>query len=444
MKLRDRFSLYLVCVHVLFAAIAAVVFHDRRILFPVVEVMLAISLLTGWVLIRARSRERELLATGAELLTERDFSTRFRPVGQPDLDALVELFNRMLDQLRAERLRAEEQQMLLEKLVARSPTGVVLLDHDRRVSDINPAAARLLGIDAEGARGKDVSALSSPIVSQALALKDGEGAMLGTGEGRRLRLWKGAFLDRGFSREFWLIEEMTLELRISERGAYEKVIRMLAHEINNSVGAVGSLLDSMSSWTAQLPEERRERAAQSLDIAATRLRHLASFTRELASVIRIPDPVPSEVSPGRLLADLITLLESDVESKAVRFELQQSGAATVQADLHQMEQVLLNILRNARESVGGEGTIHCSVVARERDVLIRIADSGPGLSTEAQTHLFTPFFSTKPGGRGLGLTIIHEVLTAHDANFTLRNRSEGGAEFLIALPKSFRGERLRS
>lgn len=438
MRLRDRLVLYLVVVHLLFAAVAVAVLYERRILLPVIELLLAGSLTTGWMIVRSRSRERELLATGAELLAERDFSTRFLPVGQPDLDALVELFNRMLDQLRSERLRAEEQQLLLEKIVERSPAGVVLFDHERRVASANPAALAVLRVPSREVVGRHLRDLT-PFARELDEIEAGTGSLVGTGDGRRIRVWKGEFLDRGFAREFWIVEELTTELRISERDAYEKVIRMLSHEINNSVGAVGSLLDSMSSWTTDLPEGRQARANESLEIASTRLRHLASFTRELASVIRIPDPAPSTVSPSKLLGDLLTLVAPEAEAANIRMTLEMAEDDLIEADLHQLEQVLLNVLRNAREAAGPGGAIRCEVASGESDVTVRVVDSGPGIGSSAQGKLFTPFFSTKPGGRGLGLTIVHEILVAHGATFSLRNASEGGAEFVVTLPRSFRG-----
>src|SRR5262249_56135450 len=155
------------------------------------------------------------------------------------------LYNRMFERLQDERLRVEEQHFLLEKLLHAAPLGVVMLDLDGHIASVNPGAELLLGSAAELV-GKQPARLASPFgeVMHELTASPGASTVVTLLDGRRIRIQRSELFDRGFSRAFFTFEEMTDELRRFERSAYEKLIRMMSHEVNNSVAAVGSLLES--------------------------------------------------------------------------------------------------------------------------------------------------------------------------------------------------------
>src|SRR5579859_5184388 len=145
MNLRTKILLWFVLLHVIFAVVAVFLILQNRLLLFVVEAFFVISIIVSYRLVRALFVPLELIRTGTELMNERDFGSRFVPVGQPELDRLIEIYNVMIDRLREERLSAEERHQLLQKIAEASPAGIVICDFDGKVEQMNPAAARLLG-----------------------------------------------------------------------------------------------------------------------------------------------------------------------------------------------------------------------------------------------------------------------------------------------------------
>jgi two-component system nitrogen regulation sensor histidine kinase NtrY len=160
-------------------------------------------------------------------------------------------------------------------------------------------------------------------------------------------------------------------------------------------------------------------------VSIARMSNLNSFTNSFADVVRIPQPHRTEFDLRQLVDDLVFLMQPELERRSIRMEV--SGSGRMVADKNQMEQVVVNLLRNAAEAIEREGVITVSV----SDSGLVVGDTGPGISSELEGKMFTPFFSTKRDGRGIGLTVINEILTNHGFEFALRNREGGGAAFTI-------------
>lgn len=403
MTLRRKIVVYIVSLHVVLGAAAVFILLERRVLLFVVELLFVLSILISVRLVRALFVPLDLIQTGAELIAERDFTSRFVPVGQPEMDNLIAVYNRMIDRLREERLATEEQQQLLQQIVEASPAGIVICDFDGNVERMNPAARRLLG-------------------SAGLPAQTG----LVTIGARRLKVARAEFRDRGFAKSFYIIEEMTEELRLSEKAAYEKLIRMMSHEVNNSVGAVRSLLESSLRYAPQVGESDRGDFISALTIASARIDALNRFMAEFADVVRIPPPHRTRARVADLVERVAALLRPELEDRRIALELDLDGEEK-ELDVNQLEQVVLNLFRNAIDAVGRDGAIRASY----RRGVLSIGDTGPGIAGSIRAELFTPFFTTKRDGRGLGLTIVQEILANHGFAFTLDNREGGGAEFRI-------------
>ncbi len=415
MTLRGKLIGWFVVLHLIFAALAVFLLLRNQFLLFAVEACFAVSIIISYRLVRSLFVPFELIRTGAELLAERDFATRFVPVGQPELDRLIEIYNEMVDRLRDERLAAEEQQNLLQRIMMASPAGIVICGFEGEIQQTNPAAQRLL----------EESAVASVISS----LAPGESMLVTAVGARRVRVTRTEFRDRGFAKSFYLLEELTDELRLSEKAAYEKLIRMMSHEVNNSVGAVRSLLESLLRYAEQVGVDDRDDFVNALTIASARMDSLNRFMSGFADVVRIPPPHIADTDLAAVITDIATLLGSELQQREIELSLELSPDV-VRADRHQLEQVILNLLRNAIEAIGSNGAIE--VVWRDHGLAVR--DTGRGIDENLQPELFTPFFTTKRDGRGLGLTIVQEILTNHRARYSLQNRPEGGAEFRIDLP----------
>lgn len=409
MKLHAKILAYVAALHLVLGVAAIFILVERPLLLFAVEAVFVVSVIISIRLIRGLFVPLDLIQTGAELIAERDFTSRFVPVGQPEMDTLIEVYNRMIDRLRDERLAAEEQQQLLQKLVDASPAGIVICDFDGRVQQMNPAARRILG--------------DSPLPE----IAPGESRLVQHHGSRRMRVTRGEFRDRGFAKSFYLLDEMTEELRLSEKGAYEKLIRMMSHEVNNSVGAVRSLLESSLRYAPQVGEADRDDFTNALQIASARIDALNRFMAAFADVVRIPPPVKGPTLVAELVERVAALLRPELTDRSIRLHLDLADRGAYEVDSFQLEQVVLNVFRNAIEAVHRDGEIH----AKMHEGVLTITDTGPGISDSARPALFTPFFTTKRDGRGLGLTIVQEILANHGLSFALRNAPAGGAEFEI-------------
>lgn len=430
----SRAMLYLGASHLAFALLLVAAFRDRPWWLLGSELTLAVSLAAGVVVLRRAAVSQALLGTAAELIRERDFGSHLVPVGQSEADALVELFNRMSDRLREERLRLEEQNFLLDKVLASSPLGVLTLDHDGRVALMNPAAGGLLRLAPGKAAGRSLPELSAPLAEELAALGPGESRVVPLEGRRRLKCFRGQFFDRGFPRSFFLLEEVTEELRSSEKAAYEKLVRMISHEVGNSVAAVVSLLESAAPWGEQLPPGEREDFRHAMTVASGRMRSLNAFVNAFAEVVRLPPPDRRPCDVGALVDDVLTLLGPELERRRIAARwARRDEMPPVQLDRNQIEQVLVNVFRNAVEAIGEDGEIAVSLAREDGRPTLRVADSGPGIAPEAEGMLFVPFFSSKRDGRGLGLVLIREVAGGHGFGCGLGNRAGGGAEFVLRM-----------
>jgi two-component system, NtrC family, nitrogen regulation sensor histidine kinase NtrY len=433
LSLRTKILAYLVLMHLALGGISVLVLLENRWLLLGMEVLFALSVVVGILLVRAFFVPLDLIRTGAELIGERDFSSTFREVGQPELDELVRVYNRMIGRLREERLRAQEQRHFLERVLEASPAGILTLDFDGRVAELNPAARKLLGPIASEAAGQPLAELGS--VGQALdAIAAGASQVLPLQGSRRIKCSRAELYDRGFARSFFVLEELTDELRASEKSAYEKLIRMMSHEVNNTVGSVRSLLECFGPYAAQLEPEDAGDFTQATGVAAARLENLRSFMAGFAEMVRLPPPERRPCDLERLVDEIVLLFGPELRSRRIRCEWTATAEiGPIELDRNQIEQVLVNVLKNAIESIGEDGRIELRLELVDGRPELSIADTGAGIPPEARPMLFLPFFSTKRDGRGLGLTLSAEILRQHGYDFELGARPDRGAELRIRM-----------
>jgi len=432
MSLRLKFILYLIVVHLLFAGVAVYLLLRQRVWLLAVEGVFIISLYVGLRLVRQLFNTIELINTGAQFIQDGDFTSRFAEVGQPELDRLIVVYNRMADHLREERTRMQEQNYFLDKILTASPSGVITLDFDGRIAMVNPAAEQMLTLPAAALVGKRLQELNSNFAAALATLHLGEAQMIPLTGRRRVKCWRSQFLDRGFTRDFFVIDELTEELRQAEKAAYEKIIRMMSHEVNNSVGSANSLLHSCLHYTDQLGEEDRHDFENALQVVIGRTDQLNTFMRNFANVFRLPPPNLRPCDVRRLVEGVALLFKAELEKRGIELRLDaRTPLDPVRLDRGQMEQVFVNILKNAMEAVGEHGVIAIRFGHQNGRQFVVIEDSGYGISPSVKANLFTPFFSTKGDGQGIGLTLVQEILDAHDFEFSLESRGGGPTEFTI-------------
>jgi two-component system nitrogen regulation sensor histidine kinase NtrY len=461
MTLSRRLQLYVVGLHVLLFAFTLVLLREQTLLFMAVEVLLLISLGGGFALVRRAMQPLDYTERFRGLLQERDYAARLTTGNERELDELVELFNGMLATLYRERLALGEQRGFLERLLEATPSAVLVFDFDGGISLMNASAQAMLGLaqasgkplahwlrgagDSDG-DGAFAPALDAParartrsLLAQLDALPLGESRLLDDPEGRRYRGQRGQFMDRGFARHFVLVEELTDELERSERATYDKLVRVLAHEVNNTVAATGSVLDSLLYYRAQLAERDGEDFSTAIVAVKRRNASLGEFIERFTRVIKMPEPELRPTSVRALMDDILYLNRELCRSRGIRIgwgRCDEVGARMMDAPL--MEQALLNIVKNAVEAVeaagAGGGDVELSLAHDGERARLSVSDSGKQLGAVPARQLFTPFFSTKKGGQGIGLMFVREVLVRHGFDYRLEATPDGRTHFDIWFP----------
>ena len=370
------------------------------------------------------------IGSGMELLREQDFSSRLSPVGQYEADRIVNVFNRMMEQLKNERLRLREQNNFLDLLIKASPMGVILTILDEDLSELNPMAQKMLGVRQEDVLGKKMNEIDSPLAAELANVPKGETATVRLNDSNIYRCTHSSFIDRGFQHPFFLIESLTDEVMKAEKKAYEKVIRMIAHEVNNTTAGITSTLDTVEQ--ALSAEEGMDDICDVMRVCIERCFSMSRFITRFADVVKIPEPTLTPVDLNDLAFTCKRFMEGMCADRNIKLRLEiDETLKEVKMDASLFEQVLVNIIKNAAESIEKDGEI---IVRTLSPATIEVVDNGKGISKEVEAKLFSPFFSTKPNGQGIGLIFIREVLMRHGCTFSLRTYADGLTRFRILFP----------
>ena len=371
------------------------------------------------------------IGNGMELLREQDFSSRLRSVGQYEADRIVNIFNRMMEQLKNERLRLREQNNFLDLLIEASPMGVIITTLDEDLSELNPMAQKMLGVRPDEVKGKKMKDIDSPLAAELSNLSLGKTATVRLNDSTIYRCTYSSFIDRGFPHPFYLIESLTDEVIKAEKKAYEKVIRMIAHEVNNTTAGITSTLDTVEQVLST--EAGMQDICDMMRVCTDRCLSMSRFITRFADVVKIPEPTLAPVNLNELVLTCKRFMEGMCNDHCItlRLELDETLPA-IKLDILLLEQVLVNIIKNAAESIGTDGEI---IIRTFSPATIEIIDNGKGISKETEAKLFSPFFSTKPNGQGIGLIFIREVLLRHECTFSLRTHADGLTYFRINFPR---------
>lgn len=417
------FTILAVCI----LAAAALLFFLEPARMWWVYVPLALALIALVFLLRSVVLPSTVAVRGVELISAQDLNNRLAPVGEHSADKIVKMFNALIDKLREERLHNMEQDSFLSRLIEESPMGVMILNFDDKVSLVNNSMLRYLGMSREeDVLGHAFEDLQSDMAAKMAEVPLGESVILRRGDVRRYRCYHLSFIQTGFRRRFYLLESLTEEVMKAEKEAYEKVIRIISHEVNNTMGGVKSVLGMLHDSSDD--NDVRE-VIQSCD---DRCAMMCSFISAYADVVRVPEPVLSKVNLAEALAAMLPFLRNmagnDIEISASFDE-----KLTVDIDTTLIQQVVVNIVKNAVESIDGHGHIYISARRDGRNVRLEIANDGQPITDEVAQKLFSPFFTTKKEGRGLGLTLIGEILRRHNAAFSLTT-PDALTRFRISFP----------
>ncbi|WP_316847217.1 sensor histidine kinase [Pedobacter psychrodurus] len=418
MKLKTKYILFLVILHLICLVMSYFIFQENKLFFLVAEVFIIISIIISLSLYKQLIAPLTYLKQGISAIKDKDFNVKFVATGKKEVDELVDVYNRMIDELRTERTKQQEQHFFLEKLIQTSPTGIIILDYDRQIKQINPKATEILADNP------------NLLENQLHEMKTGSSKMLRVNGLHTYKIQKSRFIDRGFERIFIMMEEVTAEIFAAEKSVYSKVIRMMAHEVNNTVGPVNSIINTALAQQALWLNQEDYPLKNAMKIAVDRNQNLNIFMRNFADLVKLPDANRKKIDLVELIRSVSDLMYFIANEKDIKIEFEITEEPYfILADVEQMEQALINIVKNAIEAVENKGTVKFTLDKAKRALII--SDTGKGISQQDTEQLFSPFFSTKKDGQGIGLTLVREILLNHGFEFSLKTIKEHETQFLI-------------
>ena len=359
-------------------------------------------------------------------LRDGDFSVSLAENRQDEFGDLVRAHNELGRVLRDERQNLFQRELLLDTMVQNSPISLLLVDAGDHIVYANLAARALLN-DGRAMNGFDFKRIVEecpPTLRQALASGgDGLFSVPIEQEEETFHLSQRSFRLYGREHRMYLIKRLTRELGRQEVKTWKKVIRVISHELNNSLAPISSLAHS-GRELARLGDSRRLDSV--FDTIEDRARHLHGFIHSYAEFARLPQPRPEEVAWDGFLDQL-----------ARHFSFALAAPPPAQPgwfDRVQLEQVLINLLKNAHESGGAATAVEIEVGLRGNDQRIEVRDRGAGMSETVLANALLPFYSTKRSGSGLGLALAREIVEAHGGRLALANREGGGLSVVLSLP----------
>jgi len=428
-KLKTKYIIFVSIINAIFLAVAIVIYRQDKVLFVICELAIVLSLVIFINLYKTIFRPFKLLQAGVESIADKDFSMKFLPVGQPELDRLIDVFNKMIEQLRLERTKTTEKNFFLEKLIEASPAAIIIFDKNGAIQTLNPAAIQFFEIlDLQNIN--KIEELPLPWNIELGKLKEMETAVVQLNGINLFKCYKSSFIDRGVKQSFFMIEKLTKELIKAERQSYEKVIRMMSHEVNNSVGAVNSIIDSTVKFMENQKLTEIAEYIDVLNIAKERIINLNLFTKRFADIVQIPPPNVSKCNLKEVINHIIICFQTEFKHKNIKVETHfTSENSFISFDFQQLELVLINIVKNAVQAMNAEDTL--KIIYKGAIYTLSIENTGEPIPETIQKKLFEPFFTTKKTGQGIGLTLIREILSNHNCDFSLKTRMDGITEFRI-------------
>ncbi len=378
-------------------------------------------------------RPLQTLSNMLAALREGDFSIRVRGAGTSGPLAITYLeANALQEVLREQRLGAVEATALLRKVLEEVDLAVFAFDEEETLRLMNRAGEKLLGHPAERVIGTSATELRLRETLHGVAPRTLElNHPGGTG---RWELRRTVVRQEGHPLQLIVLSDLSRALREEERQAWKRIIRVLSHEINNSLAPIKSIAGSLQSMTSRgsVEADLDGDLERGLKVISSRAESLGRFMASYARLARLPEPELGPVEVGPLVRRIVA-----IETR-LAVGVDAGPDVTVQADADQLEQLLINVVRNAVDAAletGGSVDLSWSLVGNQLHMLV--ADQGPGLP-ENTGNLFVPFYTTKPGGSGIGLALSRQIAESHGGTLTLENSPSGGATARLLIPLDLR------
>jgi two-component system, NtrC family, nitrogen regulation sensor histidine kinase NtrY len=393
--------------------------------------MVGTSALHGQVI-----RPLQTLSNMVAAIREDDFSFRLRGGSREDslADLILEI-NALATRLQQQKISALEATALLKKVLMEIDVAVFTFDQQQHLRIVNRAGEQLMG--RIGPRMLGLSAQELGLQEFLESPEPQTVQMTFPGKHGRWAISHTSFRENGVPHQLLIISDLSRALREEERQAWQRLIRVLGHELNNSLAPIKSIAGTLAGLTsrAALPEDVSQDMRQGLRVIENRVESLNRFMQAYTQLARMPAPTRSRIEVGALVQRVASL------ERRLLVKVVDGPHVTIDADPDQLEQLLINVIRNAADasldpSLKHAGSVEAGWRTNARSVEIFIRDEGPGLLNS--DNLFVPFFTTKHGGSGIGLILSRQIAEAHGGVLQLANRIDRtGCEAVVALPVSY-------
>jgi len=366
------------------------------------------------------------LETGLLNFKDGELATLLAYEGSDELGDLCRLYNQTAKQLRQEKQWIYQRELMLDKVLQSSPQAVLLTNDQGFIVYSNHSARSLLDAKSalEGAKLEHFLESSCEQLTRAIH-KGVDGLFTLDKEDQESQTWHmatGRLLLNNQFHQLFVFKQLTRELSRQEVEVWKKVIRIISHELNNSLGPMSSMLHSAQLLTKEVDEPRLKRVFTTIE---DRIKHLNEFVQGYGKFAKLPTPQLSTVNWHTLIEQLKSQWHVDVSL---------DEGVTTEADHTQLEQLLINLLKNAYESGSNPEDINLTVQQEANGTHITVSDKGKGMSEAVMANALIPFYSTKTTGSGLGLALCREIVEAHHGQISLHNREQGGLSVHVLLP----------
>jgi nitrogen fixation/metabolism regulation signal transduction histidine kinase len=417
-----------------FIAVVVALFLQRLLgnfwisIFLTLVIVLPGAILVSRRFARRIRRTLSAVADGISGMRDSDFSVSVAGSRADELGELVRAYNGLGEVLREERQGLLQRELLLDTVIQSTPLALVLTNEGGTILYSNLAARQLFhsGRKLEGLQ------LASLLVNAPPALRDAFAADRDTlftveigGEPEIFHLSRRGFRLNAQPHRLYLLKQLTRELNAQEVATWKKVIRVIAHELNNSLAPISSLAHSGRQLAGAPDADKLERVFGTIEERAA---HLKTFIDGYARFAKLPQPRPARIEWGAFLDSLAGALPFSLEGE--------TPTEPAHFDPAQLQQVLINLLKNAHESGSPSAEVRIAIESGPTAWQLRVLDRGCGMSDGDLRHALVPFYSTKPTGTGLGLTLCREVMDAHGGRIALTNREGGGMIVTLWIPKT--------
>ena len=367
---------------------------------------------------------------GIETIRDGDFTIFLNKSGSHEANTLIDVYNEMVQELQNKRIENKGLQQYFEQIVNEIPFAVMIISEDTTLKYANKTSEQMFQFDPAKYKDRNLSIISHPIFSMIEKgnYKDNEIIKV---TGQQFKINHSKFFMAGENYQVITLGELTDKLDAYQIDSWKRIVRVIAHEINNSISPILSINQSLSDYIKS-NNQFDEDYVEGIESVNRRLSHLSKFISDYSHIAKVPNPNRKNIPTDEFFERLIRFIKTD-NIKISYSNLAHTGFLFIDEEM--FEQAMINILKNAKEACENETNpeVSIEIIKEAHYPIIKISDNGVGISEEAKENLFVPYFTTKKNGSGIALSLVKEILSRHHFQYYLESEIGKGTDFFIKI-----------